>query len=148
MMSRLNNLTGSNKMQRITITLDEELLKVIDRRVAEHGYQGRSEAIRDLLRNGLLKSEPLAEAAPCVAVVSYLYDHATRELPKRLNQTFHAHHNLARSTLHVHLDAGHCLEVSVLQGASGEVVELSRQLMAERGVEHGHVQVMPAPEPK
>ncbi|MDP9523153.1 nickel-responsive transcriptional regulator NikR [Pseudomonas putida] len=132
-------------MQRITITLDEDLLELIARRVAAQGYQGRSEAIRDLLRNGLRETQPLPDDAPCVAVVSYLYDHATRELPKRLNQTLHAHHDLTRSTLHVHLDAGHCLEVSVLQGQSGRVGELSRQLMVERGVEHGHVQLMPSP---
>ncbi|HEK1688180.1 TPA: nickel-responsive transcriptional regulator NikR [Pseudomonas putida] len=134
-------------MQRITITLDEELLSLIDRRVESQGYQGRSEAIRDLLRNGLREAEALPEDDPCVAVVSYLYDHTTRELPKRLNQTLHAHHDLTRSTLHVHLDAGHCLEVSVLQGPSGRIGELSRQLMVERGVEHGQVQVMPAPLP-
>ncbi len=132
-------------MQRITITLDQELLEVIDQRVQAHGYQGRSEAIRDLLRAGLRESAALPEETECVAVVSYLYDHATRELPKRLNQTLHAHHDLTRSTLHVHLDAGHCLEVSVLQGQSGRLNELSRQLMVERGVEHGHVQVMPSP---
>lgn len=132
-------------MQRITITLDEELLDLIDRRVEVQGYQGRSEAIRDMLRNGLREAEPLPNDAPCVAVVSYLYDHATRELPKRLNQTLHAHHELTRSTLHVHLDAGHCLEVSVLQGPSGPIGKLSRQLMVERGVEHGQVQVIPAP---
>lgn len=132
-------------MQRITITLDEELLGLIDRRVETQGYQGRSEAIRDLLRSGLRESAALPEEAPCVAVVSYLYDHATRDLPKRLNQTLHDHHDLTRSTLHVHLDAGHCLEVSVLQGASGPIGELSRQLMVERGVEHGQVVVMPAP---
>ncbi|MEN5109446.1 nickel-responsive transcriptional regulator NikR [Pseudomonas sp. TWI672] len=132
-------------MQRITITLDEELLDVIDRRVASQGYQGRSEAIRDLLRAGMRESEALPDDAACVAVVSYLYDHSTRELPRRLNQTLHAQHDLTRSTLHVHLDAGHCLEVSVLQGESGRIGELSRQLMVERGVEHGQVQVMPAP---
>ncbi|HDS1679835.1 TPA: nickel-responsive transcriptional regulator NikR [Pseudomonas putida] len=132
-------------MQRITITLDEELLDLIDRRVEVQGYQGRSEAIRDLLRSGLREAEALPDDTPCVAVVSYLYDHTTRELPKRLNQTLHAHHDLTRSTLHVHLDAGHCLEVSVLQGERGRISELSRQLMVERGVEYGQVQVIPAP---
>ncbi|CAH0649576.1 nickel-responsive transcriptional regulator NikR [Pseudomonas juntendi] len=132
-------------MQRITITLDEELLDLIDRRVETQGYQGRSEAIRDLLRSGLREAEALPDEAPCVAVVSYLYDHASRELPKRLNQTLHAHHELTRSTLHVHLDAGRCLEVSVLQGPSGALERLSRQLTVERGVEHGHVHVLPAP---
>ncbi|RAS25183.1 MULTISPECIES: nickel-responsive transcriptional regulator NikR [unclassified Pseudomonas] len=132
-------------MQRITITLDEELLDLIDRRVEVQGYQGRSEAIRDLLRSGLREAEALPDDTPCVAVVSYLYDHTTRELPKRLNQTLHAHHDLTRSTLHVHLDAGHCLEVSVLQGERGRISELSRQLMVERGVEYGQVHVIPAP---
>jgi len=28
----------------------------------------------------------------CVATPSYVYDHAARELPKRLTQDFHAHH--------------------------------------------------------
>ncbi len=133
-------------MQRVTITLDEELLEAVDRRVVAQGYQGRSEAIRDLLRSGLCESQALPDDTPSVAVVSYLYDHTSRELPKRLNQTLHAHHDLTRSTLHVHLDAGHCLEVSVLQGASGSLRQLSQQLMVERGVEHGHVQVLPAPQ--
>lgn len=135
-------------MQRITITLDEELLDLIDRRVEAQGYQGRSEAIRDLLRSGMRETEVLPDDAACVAVVSYLYDHGTRDLPKRLNQTLHAHHELTRSTLHVHLDAGHCLEVSVLQGESGPIGELSRQLMVERGVEHGQVLMIPAPSPE
>lgn len=44
-------------MQRVTITLDDALLTAIDQRVGTHGYQGRSEAIRDLLRAGLLEPQ-------------------------------------------------------------------------------------------
>ena len=43
-------------MQRVTITLDDALLTAIDERVVSHGYQGRSEAVRDLLRAGLLQT--------------------------------------------------------------------------------------------
>ncbi|MEG5262836.1 nickel-responsive transcriptional regulator NikR [Pseudomonas sp. JDS28PS106] len=130
-------------MQRVTITLDEDLLAAVDRRVEEHGYQGRSEAIRDLLRAGLLEPAAGDPGAECVATLTYVYDHHTRELSKRLNNTFHAHHNLTMSTLHVHLDHGNCLEVSVLKGPTGRVSELARHITAERGVRHGHVQIIP-----
>ena len=35
-------------MQRITITLDDDLMEELDRVIAAKGYQNRSEAIRDL----------------------------------------------------------------------------------------------------
>ncbi len=130
-------------MQRVTITLDEELLAAIDQRVGTHGYQGRSEAVRDLLRAGLLEPQPGDRDAGCIATLSYVYDHHTRELSKRLNGTFHSHHGLTLSTLHVHLDHGNCLEVSVLQGPTGQVADLARQVIAERGVRHGNVQIIP-----
>ncbi|MDF2643396.1 MAG: nickel responsive regulator [Pseudomonas sp.] len=130
-------------MQRVTITLDEDLLAAVDQRVSTHGYQGRSEAIRDLLRAGLLEPQASDPQADCVATLSYVYDHHTRELSKRLNNTFHAHHDLTLSTLHVHLDHGNCMEVSVLKGPTGQVTELAQHVMAERGVRHGHVQIIP-----
>jgi Ribbon-helix-helix protein, copG family len=35
-------------MQRITTTLHDDLMEDLDAMIAEHGYQNRSEAIRDL----------------------------------------------------------------------------------------------------
>ena len=130
-------------MQRVTITLDDALLTAIDPRVGTHGYQGRSEAIRDLLRAGLLEPQNCNPQDPCVATLSYVYDHGTRELSKRLNTAFHEHHDLTLSTLHVHLDQGKCMEVSVLKGSIAEVSELTRHIMAERGVRHGNAQIIP-----
>ncbi len=40
-------------MQRITITLDDDLMEELDAMIAEHGYQNRSEAIRDFTRAGM-----------------------------------------------------------------------------------------------
>ncbi|HCS09146.1 MULTISPECIES: nickel-responsive transcriptional regulator NikR [Pseudomonas] len=132
-------------MQRVTISLDDALLAVIDERVTTHGYQGRSEAIRDLLRAGLLEPEAANPDDTCVATLSYVYDHGTRELSKRLNSAFHEHHDLTLSTLHVHLDQGKCMEVSVLKGSIKHVTALTRQVMAERGVRHGAAQIIPLP---
>ena len=40
-------------MQRLTITIDDDLLGEVDEFIAQHGYANRSEAFRDLLRGGL-----------------------------------------------------------------------------------------------
>jgi len=134
-------------MQRVTITLDDDLMADLDRIIATRGYQNRSEAIRDLARSGL--EQAAVEAAGsrnCVATLVYVYDHHARELPKRLTQGFHDHHDLSQATLHVHLDHESCLEVTVLKGRGSEVQSFANQVIAERGVRHGHVVYMPAPD--
>ena len=132
-------------MQRVTITIDDDLLKEIDSFMTERGYANRSEAIRDLARAGLSQSSiEMAKDRDCVATLSYVYDHTARELPKRLTQDFHSHQGLAQATLHVHLDRDNCLEVTVLRGRSREVKEFADHVIAERGVRHGHIAYMPA----
>lgn len=131
-------------MQRVTITLDDDLMADLDKLIAERGYQNRSEAIRDLARAGMQQTSPVAKSGEqCVAALVYVYDHGVRELAKRLTHAFHDHHSLAVSTLHVHLDHDSCLEVTVLKGAAGEVTRFAEQVIAERGVKHGRLVTVP-----
>lgn len=132
-------------MQRVTITIDDDLVDDIDAFMTARGYANRSEAIRDLTRSGLTQSSlEVARDRDCIATLSYVFDHAARELPRRLTQDFHDHHGLAQATLHVHLDHDSCLEVTVLKGRSLEVKAFADHVIAERGVRHGHVVFMPA----
>src|ERR1700684_2355521 len=98
-------------MQRVTITIDDELDAELDRYMTARGYANRSEAIRDLARSGLQQAATEGGGnRPCVAALVYLYAHDARELPKRLTRDFHDRHDIAHSTLHVHLDHESCME--------------------------------------
>jgi CopG family nickel-responsive transcriptional regulator len=131
-------------MQRLTVTIDDDLVAEMDSFIAERAYANRSEAFRDLLRSGLERLGGVSSAERhCIATVSYIYDHAARELPKRLTQEFHDRGDLARATLHVHIDQESCLEVTVLQGQRSEVKAFAEHVIAERGVRHGQVVMMP-----
>ena len=131
-------------MQRLTITIDDDLVADVDEFIGQHGYATRSEAFRDLLRSGLEHAgASTAGNRHCIATLSYVYDHAARELPKRLTKDFHEHHDLAQATLHVHIDHDSCLEVTVLRGRGTDVRAFADQVIAERGVRHGHVVMMP-----
>ena len=131
-------------MQRVTITIDDALAAELDRFMEARGYANRSEAIRDLARGGLEQREAeVPSDGECVAALVYVYDHHARDLPKRLTQGFHAHHDIAQATLHVHIDHDSCLEVTVLRGRGADVRAFADHVIAERGVRHGHVVLMP-----
>jgi CopG family nickel-responsive transcriptional regulator len=135
-------------MQRITITIEDDLLGEIDAAAKARGYQKRSEIIRDLARAGLQQSaEDTGPSGPCVAALVYVYDHAARDLSKRLIQNFHGHHDLSLATLHVHLDDESCMEVTALKGPSGEVRHFADHIIAERGVRYGRVVMIPTAAP-
>ena len=78
-----------------------------------------------------------------MATLSYVFNHHTRELSKRLTQAHHGHHDLQIATMHVHLDHDNCLEVAILQGDAPAVREFSKTVIAERGVKHGQVSIIP-----
>ena len=128
------------ELTRVSISLESALLEAFDHSNAGKGYPTRSEAIRDLIRERLVKEEASADpAAEQVAVVTLVYDHHARELAARLIDKAHHHHDLVVSSLHVHLGERHCLEVSVLRGPAGEVRHLGEELLATKGVLHGEV---------
>jgi CopG family transcriptional regulator, nickel-responsive regulator len=108
-------------MQRVTITIDDDLLAEIDAAALARGYQNRSEIFRDLTRAGLQQSAPDADGGDCVAALVYVYDHASRDLSRRLVENFHGHHDLSLATLHVHLDDHNCMELTALQGPTRDV---------------------------
>lgn len=130
-------------MQRITITIDDDLLAGVDKLMAERGYASRSEAMRDILRDRLDHHAAASPETPCVATLSYVYEHETRALAQRLIHTQHERHDLAVASLHVHLDHEVCLEVAVLRGAAGEVRHLADDLTAQRGVRHAALHIVP-----
>ena len=133
-------------MQRVTIVLDDDLAAEIDRLVKTRGYQNRSEAVRDLARGGLrqIDEENAVGSGDCVAALVYVYEHDARDLSHRLTKIFHDHHQLTVSAMHVHLDHGDCLEVSLLEGPVRNVRHLAEHVIAERGVRHGRIVMVPA----
>jgi len=125
------------KTTRFGISIDERLLDKFDALIDEKGYNNRSEAIRDLIRNTLVEEEWVHGNQNTVGTVSLVYDHHTRDLSDKLTEHQHSHHNEIISALHVHLDAHHCLEVVVIKGKAKKIKKLAEELIGTKGVKHG-----------
>jgi len=133
------------ELSRIGVSIDSDLLRRFDSFIKDKGYENRSEAFRDLIRDRLVDSAVVAPNEAVVGSVTLVYDHHKRLLPEKLTDLQHDSHALVVSTLHVHLDHDRCLEIVVLRGRSRDVQILADRLISTKGVRHGRL-VMSSPE--
>ncbi len=133
-------------MERISITLEPDLLAAFDSYVDSQKYDTRSEAIRDILRQALADhAVSVDQSVSGHAVLSYAYNHDERELSKRLTKLFHAHHGDTVSSTHVHLNHDLCLEIAILKGNVTSILGLAREVLAQKGVVSGGVELFVLP---
>ncbi|WP_417789908.1 nickel-responsive transcriptional regulator NikR [Terasakiella pusilla] len=131
-------------MERVTITLEDELLEKFDKLIEEKGYKNRSEGIRDALRSILAEEEVSSnDEAKCVGCVVYMYNHKERTLSSRLVEEHHHHHDIPAATLHLHVDAENCLETTVLNGTVKQVRSMANRITSQTGVKHGWLHIVP-----
>lgn len=124
-------------MERITISLDEELISQFEEYLKRRNYKNRSEAIRDMIRD-TLEADRMehADTGHCVGTLTYVFNHEERELARRLTHAHHHHHDVSISTLHVHLDHENCLEAVVVNGPTKQVEEFANAVITQPGVRH------------
>lgn len=126
-------------LSRFGVSAEDELLESFDRLIAEQGYANRSEALRDLMRDALVRAR--VEAQPVDAAVlgslTLVYDHHARELNDRMAEIQHDYHEMVVSVLHVHISHDDCMEVIVLRGKTKDVRKLADSLLSLKGVKHG-----------
>jgi CopG family nickel-responsive transcriptional regulator len=123
---------------RTGLSLERGLLARFDMAISRKGYQNRSEAIRDLIREHLVEVES-DDNKIIVGTLTIVYDHHQPNLSEKLIE---AQHNAASKVLaatHVHLDHHNCLEVVIMKGRSGEVRRIGDRILSLRGVKHGRL---------
>ncbi len=124
-------------IKRFGISLDSSLLENFDSLITKKGYANRSEAIRDLIRDSLVKEEWEYGNRETVGAISIVYSHHRRELTDTLTELQHHFSKSIVSSLHVHLDAHNCLEVIVVKGKGTDIKNIADRLIGTKGVMHG-----------
>jgi CopG family nickel-responsive transcriptional regulator len=130
-------------MQRVTVTIEPELLRQLDAYMSRSGATNRSEALRDLVRQGLADKLPPHEHSECVGVISYALDPTVRDLARRVPQGRHQRHDRSVAAMSVPLDHTAAVEVAVMRGTVGDVSAYANGLFLERGIRHGQLSLIP-----
>jgi len=120
---------------RFGVSLEKELLEKFDKLIKEKKYSNRSEAIRDLIREELVKKE-WVEGKEVAGAITLVFDHHKRELMNTLTDIQHDFYQLIISSQHIHLDHDNCLEIIVVRGKPRDARELADKLRATKGVKY------------
>lgn len=134
-------------LSRFGVSLEEDLLAAFDVSIGSDGYQNRSEAIRDLIRDHLIQKKVGQSDTEVIGVVTLVYDHRIRHLSDVLADMQHKASVAVNASLHIHLDEHNCLEVIVIRGRADKVHEVASKLIATKGVQNGKL-VTTTPEMK
>jgi CopG family nickel-responsive transcriptional regulator len=124
------------EITRFGVSLPSDLLEKFDKQIDEMGYDNRSKAIADLIRNSMVETAWKSGKGHVVGVVTMVYDHHTSDVVNKLLALQHDSHIEIYSTMHIHLDHNNCLEILALRGSPAEIGAFSDAVKAVRGVNH------------
>ena len=120
----------------ISISVPKSLLQAIDEYVRLQGYTGRSELIRDAVREFVASRAPgdvFKEKMSWVIVA--LTDHRTSAtVDEKFISVIHSYQPVVKSFYHQMLRNGWCLNIAVLEAFWAEVESMIKLLRKTRGV--------------
>lgn len=122
-------------LMRVSITLEDTLYEEMERLMKSAGYNNRSEFIRDLLRERLVK-DAWKRNEEALGTITMLYDHERRELSGKIVHLQHHYHDAILATTHVHLSHDLCAEMIMVRGSAERIETLAEGFRREKGVLH------------
>ncbi len=123
------------KLQRFGVSVETELLDKFDEFIRERDYKNRSEALRDLMREALVK-EQWQEDEIIAGAIAFVYDHHHGQLVNKLMELQHDYFSIIISSQHVHLDHDNCMEIILAKGPASQIGKLYDSIHAMKGVKH------------
>lgn len=124
-----------SKLVRVTMSLEESLMKRLEKLVESSRYTNRSEFIRDMIRERLVQ-QAWDGNEDAVGTVTLVYNHHKRKLTQKLTELQHHHHTKVLAVTHVHLDEHLCAETILMRGRTREIRQLADLLRQQKGVLH------------
>ena len=122
---------------RFGVSIPEDLLKKFDDIIDEKGYANRSEAIRDLIRDFIVRHEWEVGDKEVAGTITIVYNHDEADVVEELLDMQHEYVNNIISSIHVHMDEHNCLEVIIVKGRASDVKTIAERLISLKGVKHG-----------
>jgi CopG family nickel-responsive transcriptional regulator len=127
-------------VERITASIEKDLLERFEGYVSQKGFPSRSEAIKSLMRSALVEQE-WQKGKSVAGAISLIFDHHKSGVLQKLTETQHDFENLIVCSQHVHLDHDNCMEVVMVRGRVSEIRKLLESINSIKGIKHSSLMV-------
>ncbi len=124
-----------DKVIRTGISFEPKLLKLFDKFIKEKGYNNRSEAINDIIRDRLSHHHE----NEIVGTIKIVYDQRVGHYGKNVSNLQHDYHCQIVSSMHTYLDHHNCLELIVVKGRVERVKKLFEKIKGTEGVKKAEI---------
>ena len=126
---------------RFSVSLPASLLDELDEMVKRRGFHSRSQAVAALARDGLVDLQTELGTRSMAGTINLVYDYRKRNVQARLMAIQHKYYLMVVSSMHVHLEHYHYLEVLLVQDAPKELRNLAHEMAACKGVKYYKLQL-------
>ncbi|MBI4582377.1 MAG: nickel-responsive transcriptional regulator NikR [Planctomycetes bacterium] len=123
---------------RLSLSIEQPLFDQLEKLVRKSGYVNRSEFVRDLIRDRLVRTE-WDKDEEVLGTITLVYDHHRRQLAEKLIDLQHHHHTAVLVTTHVHLTQHLCAEVILVRGRAHLIQKLADLIHQQKGVLHSEL---------
>lgn len=129
--------TNKPLAQRISVSLPAKLATALDAMVAARGFQNRSQAVAEMIEQGLIAHQQEDGETLMAGTITLFYDAGKTGLLQELARIERAHVEECISSQHVLLEGQHIMEVVLVQGPVRRLRALTNQMLACKGVSSG-----------
>ena len=128
-------------LARFSVSLPADLLDELDDMVAQRKFPNRSHAVAEMAREQLLQHSQELGTQRMAGTITLVYDYRKRNLQRKLADIQHKNYITVVTSMHVHLENHHYLEVLLVQGAPKELRQIADELAACKGVKYCKLQL-------
>lgn len=128
-------------LARFSVSLPADLLEELDGMVESRKFPSRSHAIAEMARERLVDHAREVGTKSMAGTITLVYDYRKRNLQRRLADIQHEHYLMVVTSMNVHLENHHYLEVLLVQGPARDLRKLADTLGSCKGVKQANLQL-------
>ncbi|MGN6439466.1 MAG: nickel-responsive transcriptional regulator NikR [Agriterribacter sp.] len=126
------------KVVRFGVSIEKDVLQLLDNYIEDNQFPNRSQAIRQLIQRIEVEKQWKSDVV-VGGSITLLFDHHKRELLDKITDIQHDFHHVILCSQHVHLDHDNCLEIIAVKGKATVLKDLANRLTTIKGIIHSQL---------
>lgn len=123
-------------LKRFGVSLEDDLLEVLDQYVGDYGFANRSQAIRFLIKKNVAEQKWQCNHIVAGAII-IIYEQTKKEIATKIIDIQQGYTDVILSASQHYLNNGLCMHIASVTGEAYRLTELSDRLTTIKGIKHG-----------